>query len=176
VEGEKDPYYLLSDDAILLSAVNDGHVPDTWRPIDTTTHDKVVFLAPLETVSAGGCARQLFGFDDMWEVYKPALKRRWGYYTLPILYGDQLVARLDPRFDRDTATVVIHGFWLGNETMGKGPSFAEALARGLIRLVQFPHARYLDVSTVKPPVRRKHIQATTKEFQIRGGSAAVVAS
>jgi hypothetical protein len=44
-----------------------------------------------------------------------------------------------------------------------------------MRLVQFLHARYLDVSMVKPPVLRKHIQATTKEFQMEGESTAVVA-
>lgn len=155
---------MLTDDATLLSAVNDGHAPDIWQPLDTTTQDEVVFLAPLETVSAGGRARKFFGFDYIWEVYKPATKRRWGYYTLPILYGDQLVARLDSKLDRDTQTLVLNGFWLEKEQTGKDAQFAEALARGLRRLAEFVKARSVDVSIVTPPILRRHIHPRMKEF------------
>jgi hypothetical protein len=43
---------------------------------------------------------ELFGFDYQLEMYKPAAKRRWGYFALPILYGDQLVGKLDATADR----------------------------------------------------------------------------
>ncbi|MDI1465195.1 crosslink repair DNA glycosylase YcaQ family protein [Catellatospora sp. KI3] len=42
----------------------------------------------------------LFGFDYQLEMYKPAAKRRWGYWAMPILYGDQLVGKLDATADR----------------------------------------------------------------------------
>lgn len=43
---------------------------------------------------------ELFGFDYQLEMYKPVTKRRWGYFALPILHGDQLVGKLDATADR----------------------------------------------------------------------------
>jgi hypothetical protein len=43
---------------------------------------------------------ELFGFDYQLEMYKPAAKRRWGYFALPVLYGDALVGKLDATADR----------------------------------------------------------------------------
>jgi uncharacterized protein len=45
-------------------------------------------------------AQELFGYEYVLEVYKPASKRRWGYYALPILVGDRLVGKLDARAER----------------------------------------------------------------------------
>jgi uncharacterized protein YcaQ len=164
VEGEKDPYYLLAKDAALLVALQDGQVPEDWRPLATTTQEEVVFLAPLEPVIAYGRAKLLFGFEYVWEVYKPAAKRRWGYYTLPVLYGDQLVARLDPKVDRASETLVIDGFWLENQQMAKDADFADALARGLLRLAEFVKATQIDISAVNPAKLRKHIQMQMQGF------------
>jgi uncharacterized protein YcaQ len=43
---------------------------------------------------------ELFEYDYYVEMYKPAVKRRWGYFALPILYGDRLVGKLDATADR----------------------------------------------------------------------------
>ena len=43
---------------------------------------------------------ELFEFDYQLEMYKPAAKRRWGYFALPILYGDRLVGKLDATAER----------------------------------------------------------------------------
>jgi uncharacterized protein YcaQ len=47
----------------------------------------------------------LFEFDYQLEMYKPAAKRRWGYFALPILYGDRLVGKLDATADRRTGVL-----------------------------------------------------------------------
>jgi uncharacterized protein YcaQ len=48
---------------------------------------------------------ELFGYDYQLEVYKPAAKRRWGYFALPILYGDRLVGKLDANADRNAGAL-----------------------------------------------------------------------
>jgi uncharacterized protein YcaQ len=50
-------------------------------------------------------AVELFGFDYQLEMYKPAARRRWGYFALPILYGDRLVGKLDATADRDAGVL-----------------------------------------------------------------------
>lgn len=51
---------------------------------------------------------ELFEFDYQLEMYKPAVKRRWGYYALPILYGDKLVGKLDATADRVAGVLKIN--------------------------------------------------------------------
>ena len=51
---------------------------------------------------------ELFEFDYQLEMYKPAAKRRWGYFALPILYADQLVGKLDAAADREAGVLRIH--------------------------------------------------------------------
>ncbi|MFQ5921740.1 MAG: DNA glycosylase AlkZ-like family protein, partial [Anaerolineales bacterium] len=55
--------------------------------------------------------RWLFDFDYVWEVYKPVAQRRYGYYVLPVIYGDRFVARMDPAFDRERRELTINDWW-----------------------------------------------------------------
>jgi uncharacterized protein len=50
-------------------------------------------------------ALELFGFDYQLEMYKPAAKRRWGYYALPVLHRDRLVGKIDATADRDAGVL-----------------------------------------------------------------------
>jgi uncharacterized protein len=158
VEGGRDAYLVLTEDVKALESLEKGRVPKGWNPKDRTTLEEVTFLAPLDIVSARGRAKKLFDFEYTWEVYTPAAKRRWGYYVLPILYGDDLVARLDPKLDRTTMTLEIKGFWYEEDAPVQDANFAEALAKGLSRFANFVNARKVDVSTIKPVVLKRHLK------------------
>jgi uncharacterized protein YcaQ len=155
VEGWKAVHYAAGSDAEGLGDLSAGRVPEAWTPLERATTEEVVFLAPLDPVSARGRAKALFGFDYVWEVYKPEGKRRFGYYTLPILWGDRLVARFDSKLDRTTDTFVILGLWLEDEALGKDEAFAEALARGFARFVAFLGASKLDAEAIREPLLRR---------------------
>jgi uncharacterized protein YcaQ len=155
VEGWKGVYYALGSDAQALQDLSAGRVPKAWTPLEKTTTEEVVFLAPLDPVSARGRAKVLFGFDYVWEVYKPVHQRKFGYYTLPVLWGDRLVARFDSRLDRTTNTFVILGLWLEDQALGKDEAFAEALAGGFARFVTFLGASKLDAKAIREPLLRQ---------------------
>jgi uncharacterized protein len=157
VEGWKAVHYALGSDARVLRDLSAGRIPKAWTPLEKTTTEEVVFLAPLDPVSARGRAKVLFGFDYVWEVYKPEHQRKFGYYTLPILWGDQLVARFDSKLDRTTNTFVILGLWLEDKVLGKDESFAEALACGFARFVTFLGATKLDAKAIREPLLRRRV-------------------
>lgn len=157
VEGWKAVHYALGSDAEVLRDLSAGRVPQAWTPVDTTTMEEVVFLAPLDPVSARGRAKVLFDFDYVWEVYKPVEKRKFGYYTLPVLWGDRLVARFDSKLDRPTNTFIILGFWLEDEVLGQDEAFAEALAAGFARFVTFLGASKLEAEAINEPLLRQRI-------------------
>jgi uncharacterized protein YcaQ len=168
VEDSKDRWFVLNADLPILHLLEAGGVPEQWRPLATTTDDEAVFLAPLDIVSTRGRSSWLFDFEYIWEVYKPAAKRRWGYYTLPILYGDRLVARLDPKLDRATNTLVLNGFWLEEYAPTADPAFASALTRGLIRFAGFLKAQRLNIAAIEPATLREEVRlCASHAFQVQ---------
>ena len=104
VEGLKKARYIIAaEEPILESTADPGALPPP----------SVAFLAPLDPlVWDRRMLRELWQFDYLWEVYVPEAKRRWGYYVLPMLYGDRFVGRIEPRLDRRTSTLNIVGVWL----------------------------------------------------------------
>ena len=161
VEGQKDAYLILNSDKSHLAALEAGRIPKAWKPKGPTTDEEAVLLAPLEIVSARGRAKKVFDFDYIWEVYKPVHQRRWGYYTLPILFRDDLVARLDPKLDRATNTLHILGFWLEDDAPQDGV-FADALANGLTRFANMIGATKIDLSGIKQSKLRAHLKKNIK--------------
>ena len=157
VEGARERWYALVEDLPLIETVAAGAVPDVWRPLGATTETEVTLLAPLEIVSARGRSNWLFDFEYIWEVYKPAARRRWGYYTLPILYGDTLVARLDPRLDRPSKTLRIEGFWREPDVISDD-AFTLALAQGLAQFARFLGAERIALSAFDPAKQRAEFE------------------
>ena len=103
VEGHKQLLYAPAAEQPALAAA------ESAAPI---AKPGVTFLAPLDPFMWDRrLVRDLYGFDYLWEVYVPEPKRRWGYYVLPILFGDRLVGRIEPRYERATRSLRILGIW-----------------------------------------------------------------
>lgn len=103
---------------------------------------RMTFLAPLDSLMWDRRAvARIFGFDYVWEVYKPEGERRWGYYVLPVIYRDALVARMDAR--------VVDGVlrierWWWEESVEPDNELLGAFARASTEF-----ARYLGAGEVK---------------------------
>jgi uncharacterized protein YcaQ len=70
------------------------------------------FIAPLDNLMWDrDLLEQVFDFYYRWEVYVPEPKRVWGYYVLPVLYGNRLVARMDPGHVKTTGAFTIKNWW-----------------------------------------------------------------
>src|SRR5829696_5343916 len=91
VEGWTVPGYIHPANRKQVEAAAKGKIP----------HSKTTFLSPFDPlVWDRGRALDLFGFDYKIEVYTPAPKRKYGYFTLPIPYNNALIGRIDPKAHR----------------------------------------------------------------------------
>ena len=150
VEGVRGPRFVVADEVTLLEQaereVAAGLPPGGHPP-------SAAFLAPLDPLAWDrDLLRSLFDFDYVWEVYVPARKRRWGYYVLPILYGDAIVGRIEPRIERTTGTVRVVGLWWeANVDELADPGLAGAVADALEA-----HRRFAGATRITMPRSARH--------------------
>jgi uncharacterized protein YcaQ len=133
-------WYIHAQDAPRLNDLANG----AWAP-------RTTLLSPFDNLI---CDRQrtaqLFNFDFRVEIYTPQAKRKFGYYVLPILHGDQLIGRLDPELDRAQAQLTVNAVY-AEPAAPKTRKVAQAVARAVEDLGAFLGARKIVYNKTKVP-------------------------
>jgi uncharacterized protein YcaQ len=140
-------WYVHADDLVLLDRIEAG----TWCP-------RTTLLSPFDNLIIDRKrTRRMFGFDYTMEIYVPAAKRRYGYYAMPVLHEDRLVARVDPAFNRDERRLSIRRVSVepGCEDAQVGRATREAIAG----LATFLGARTVDYDGAAPARWRRSLSA-----------------
>ncbi|MDB4459320.1 winged helix DNA-binding domain-containing protein, partial [bacterium] len=104
----------------------------------------------------------LFGFDYLIECYVPAAKRRYGYFTLPVLWDGRLVARMDCKAERKESLLHIHHLAL-EPWLVKTDAFFQALRKELEPFMQFNHCKRLQVHRTSPEDVKPAFQAVIND-------------
>ena len=143
VEGVKGKRFVVRDDVELLQAPPE--------PVPS-----VAFIAPYDPlVWDRRLLGSLFGFEYVWELYVPPAKRRWGWYVLPILFGDRLVGRIEPRIDAtDRAVQVLAVWWEDGFEPARADGFVEAMCEALTAYLRFANADRIEWPAERGTERR----------------------
>ena len=101
VEGIKHTLYCLSKDTKIAKIIKDEASPTRCE-----------FIAALDNMMWDrNLIKALWNFDYKWEIYTPAAQRKYGYYVLPILYGENLIGRIEPVYDKKSKQLQIKNIW-----------------------------------------------------------------
>ncbi len=127
-------------------AVVEG-VRGQWRvdpaQLDQPFEGRAALLSPFDRLLADRKRLgELFEFDYILEMYKPVHERRWGYYALPILYGDRLVGKLDATADRREGELRV-------DAVHQDVSFTRAMTEAVEREIA-DLANWLDLELALP--------------------------
>ena len=133
IEGIRGKRFVLAEEVALLEA------PPEPPP-------SVAFIAPFDSLLWDtALLKRLFDFDFVWEGFFKPEKRRWGYYVLPIVFGDRFVGRIEPRIDREENRVVVLGAWWEEGFAPRGAEgFVEAMRDALGAYLRFADAESLE--------------------------------
>ena len=103
VEGIKQPFYYRSEDKELMNAIVEGTAD--LKP-------RLSFIAPLDPLMWDkALVNALWDYQYSWEIYTPAVKRKYGYYTLPVLFGDRFIGRIETAIDKENELLVVKNIW-----------------------------------------------------------------
>jgi uncharacterized protein YcaQ len=133
VEGVRGKRFVLSEELALLQ-----------DPPDPTP--SAAFIAPFDALLwDNALLASLFAFDYVWEGFFPPAKRRWGYYVLPIVFGDRFIGRIEPRIDRDQASMeVLNVWWDDGFAPRRANGFVDAMRDALRAYLRFASADRVD--------------------------------
>lgn len=129
LEGMRGKRFVVAEELGLLQA------PPEPEP-------SVAFVAPFDSLLWDtALLTRVFGFEFVWEGFFKPEKRRWGYYVLPVLFGDRLVGRIEPRIDRENARVEVLGaWWEDGFAPGRAEGFVDAMRDALRAYLRFAGA------------------------------------
>ena len=140
IEGlEAHPFYLRRSDMAMLEKVSKGRQPKAGAAIIAALDN---FIWDRKLINL------IFNFKYVWEVYKPAAKRKYGYYVLPIIYGDRFVGRFEPAFDRKTGVFTIQNWWWEEGVETDDKALLEALRTCFAAFAKYLGAKELKLSSV----------------------------
>ncbi|GAA1958343.1 winged helix-turn-helix domain-containing protein [Microbacterium deminutum] len=106
--------------------------------------DATAILTPFDPVVwFRSRAERLFDFEYRIEIYTPAPKRRYGYYSLPVLVGDDIVGRVDLKADRASSTLLVQSAWWEH---GTPPDAAARVADELRSAAKWQRLKSISVS------------------------------
>lgn len=112
--------------------------PDQLEQLGERFAGRAAVLSPLDRlVYDRKRMAELFEFDYQLEMYKPVAKRRWGYWAMPVLYGDRLVGKVDATADRDRGVLRVHA-------VHRDVEFSKAMTAAVHREIR-DLARWLDL-------------------------------
>jgi uncharacterized protein len=133
VEGVRTKRFVLAEELALLEAPPE--------PVPS-----VAFIAPFDSLLWDtALLGSVFDFEYVWEGFFPPAKRRWGYYVLPICFGDRFVGRIEPRIDRDRPRVeVLNVWWEDGFAPRRADRFVDAMRDALRAYLRFAGVSRLD--------------------------------
>jgi uncharacterized protein YcaQ len=131
-QGLGGAWYAAPEDLDVLAELAPGSRTTTLSPFDNLLCDRAR-------------AAELFGFDHRLEIYVPADRRRWGYYVLPILHRERIVARADAALDPGSGLLRVHALHREPDVR-RTPALDRAVARALDRLATWRGARGVEVA------------------------------
>lgn len=102
VENTSHELYCLTEDIQIIDHIKNNNF----------FKQRCEFIAPLDNMMWDrNLIKDIFDFEYKWEIYTPQANRKYGYYVLPVLYGDRLVGRIEPVYDRKNKKLNILNIW-----------------------------------------------------------------
>jgi uncharacterized protein YcaQ len=137
IEGIKNDFFCLSSDEPILEELINSPTPPKPRmeliaPLDCLMWDRKLIQA-------------IFGFSYRWEIYTPENKRKHGAYTLPLIYGENFIGRVDISRDTKSSTLFVKNIWF-EEKIRNTKKLQNEVSKTFKRFAKFNNCRNISVS------------------------------